>query len=454
MKLDGPITHFDHVYDTDENPYFFAHTLDKVYLYNTTTSTFDKDITGSTNFTGDYDNYWFSTMFKDKYIFTNGVDLVKYYGLTGPIVQNLTGTSLYVPKIILQFAARILMYNITESGDSIPLRTRWCAAGDEEDWSGSGSGASDLDGTLNSSAITTAKRLGDGVIIYGSESMVLQTYRGEYTQPFAFTNIINGLGCPAPRGVINYGNAHYFIGPDNVYKYSGGRQFDPIGDKIKDELFDLMDPAYVSRSFLCRTFNDDLLYLFYQSSSSDYPGNFFLYNISDKTWTKGEISATGFGHYLKEDADTWATVEGTWATITDRWNSRTRESEYPITLFGDEHGVIHNVSTVVYTQYGEKVNSFADTKTFVRKDGYHREITDWMEFNFRAKGTEVTVQYSTDNGNTWQEGETYTLTTDWVMYRLDLETYAETINFRFTGLEYWEIDNSSVGFIPSSDRSI
>ncbi len=457
MKLDGPILHFDQFYKTDGTDRLIAHTQKRVYVYNTDRGAFDIDISDG-DFSGGEDDFWTSDIMNDLYIFCNGVDNIKKWDMITPQVANLGGATNYRAKKILKFAERINFYHTVESGTRYPRRVRWGVAGNPEDFEGTGSGAADLEGVMGVDWIQTAEKLGNMVVIYGERSIVSQEYKGDYTNPFCFYTKVSGVGLAAPRALVNLGDEHIFLGWDNVYSYEGGREVKVVGDEIYDELFSTLDPAKIHVSFMFYVEELKLIFLFYQIPGESWPTKFFTYDVEDKVWSKGSRTATGFGYYERKTTITWDGMKGSWDSQTGKWDDRQRQELAPLTIVGDEHGVVHVLDEGTVNVDGKATQSWWESKDFVFEDGGgKRSITNWMEFNFEGRGDKVAVSYSTDGGRSWSTPREFILTDEWKHYNYDIDVNSEMIRFRFSNFEAssnWEIRNFEIGYIPSTDRSV
>jgi hypothetical protein len=257
--------------------------------------------------------------------------------------------------------------------------------------------------------------------------------------------------------MCNLGEEHIFLGWDNVYSYSGGRDIKDVGGSIKDELFDLIDPAYIHTAFMFLVEELDLLYLWIQTSDSGYPDRYYVYDIVDKSWSRGKRDATGFGYYESKSTASWDDAVGSWDAQRGRWDSRQRQQLSPITLVGNQYGTIHQMSLSENDLEGDAIDGYWDTKDFVQKDGYQRKMTQWMEFNFEAFGDSVDVSYSTDEGNSWSTAVKFTLTDKWKLYNLDVEVWSPQVRFRFrnnTLTSTFNVRHFEMGFLVGSDRGV
>ena len=418
------------------------------------------DVMATTEMTGNEDDDIASEMMNDLYIYSSVVQTVRYWDMATATTTALPGCSTYKAKGIVKFGERLCLYHTIEGGTDLPQRVRWTAAGtpsstpDVADWTATGSGYNDLYSVLGSDIIQRAEKIGNYVAIYAESTIVLQEYQNKVDAPFAFYTRVTGVGLVAPRALVNLGNEHIFLGWDNIHIYKGGREVEDIGDWVVDELFDLMSPEYVHRSFMVKVDNEVRLY--FPKAGSTTPNEYYAYNLINRSWSRGVRSHTAFGYYETKTTVTWNTATGTYDAQTARWNDSSLLSLAPLNLYGDGSGYVYKGSNVKNLA-GSLIDAYWDTKDFVTGDGYRRTMTNWMELHFEAKGDKVDVCYSTDLGATWSEAKEFTLTDVWVKYNYDFEINSPQIRFRFrnnTISSTFSVRWIEHGFMPASDRGV
>jgi hypothetical protein len=330
------------------------------------------------------------------------------------------------------------------------------------DWTAAGSGDTDLDSIFGEDVIQTAHKLGNYVVIYGKKTIAMQEYTGKTPDdPYAFYVRVAGVGTPSERGVANLGDRHIFLGWDDVYIYKGGTDVQSIGDKVSRELFDLINPTYIHRSFVVYLDEQYEVRIYFPLIGSTTPNCYFTYSLSNGSWSRGSRSYMAFGAYKRiTGADTWDTIgtaTTTWDELTIRWNDVSLEELSPLNIYGDADGVLYQDNETVLNLAGVAIDSWWDTKDFVVGDGYRRQTTNWMSLGFEATGDAITVYYSTDLGENWSVGVEFTLTDEWKVYRYDLNVNAPQIRFRFENdalSETFELRQIEVGYVEATDRGV
>lgn len=409
-------------------------------------------------FTGDEDNLFSGIVMAEKYIFANDSDGIFVWNMTDPGVEKLTGATNYKTKKILKFGGRLCLFNTVESGNACPQRVRWTAVEDAEDWTSAGSGFSDLITVLGSDEIMTAEKIGNFVAIYGERNIVLMEYKNDVNEPFTFISRVSGFGVASSRGVANLMDRHIFLALNDIYSYKGGRTVESVADGIREELLRIMNPEYISRSFLNYVKAEEEVRVHIPLADNSLPNILFRLDLKKGTWSRGTRTYSGYGSYKKVAA---YTIDEMTNSIDSYSNLRFDDSSLlavsPLNLYGNDSGVVTQDSTVVNDLAdGSVVDGYWETKDFVVGEGYQKDTTDWMEINFEAKGDNVTVYYSSDFGETWDDGETFTLDNNkWDFYNCDVEEWAEQIRFRFrnnTAGETFSLRMIQVGFVASTSR--
>ena len=91
--------------------------------------------------------------------------------------------------------------------------------------------------------------------------------------------------------VQTYNDVIYFFGEDNIYSFDGYNTV-PIGDGNNKYIFDGLNEAQVSRSFSFADKNTSEIHFVIPHNNSDIPNLDCIYNVSNKTWTFDEYTAT------------------------------------------------------------------------------------------------------------------------------------------------------------------
>ena len=422
------------------------------------------DVMVTTEMTGDEDNNFVAAVVNDYYVISNGLAPLLYWDMaTATFTALLGGTSLAANAMWI-IGERLCLYRIP----SYPRRVQWTIVGGlsttpvATDWTASGSGDTDLDSVFGDDVIQTAHKLGNYVVIYGKQTIAMQEYTGSsINDPFSFYVRVAGTGTPSERGVVDLGDKHIILTWDDIVVYKGGTSVESIGDKVSREIFDLINPTYIGRAFMVHLSEEYEIRLYFPLIGSTTPNCYFSYNLQSKSWSRGTRSYTGFGSYkVVATADTWDTIgtaTTTWDELTIRWDDVRIERLAPLNIYGDSSGIVYKDNELVTNNAGVAIDGYVDTKDYVIGEGYRRNVTNWMEFNFEATGNTVTVYYSTDLGASWNIGKTFTLTSAWKKYRYDINVNSPQIRFRFrnsTISETFSVREWELGYVRATDRGV
>lgn len=417
-------------------------------------------------YTGDEDNHWSSEVIKntsgtDIYCTSNHIDNgIWYWDMSLLTAATLNGTSVYHCWKLVKYGERLCMYRTTENGTAYPQTVRWCVAGNPENWTGTGSGSTNLNTVMGVDAIQSAAKLGNYVAIYGEKSVILQDYLTDVNNPFAFFNRISKFGLVAPRALVNMGSHHLFMGWENMYAYDGGRTLTPVGDAISIIFEDgSINPSAINRSFAMLKTDPQVVLFYYPSTNATTCDNYLLYDTVTKRWSKGKRSYSGFGYYTTKSQQTWDSLTQTWDSATFPWDTSTLLNLSPLNLVGTTSGKIeYDTGLSNNLADGTVVDGWWTTKDFTSPNRYRDEEVSWMSFIFEAIGTSVDVSYSTDGGSTWSTSYTIQLSLqNWKEYTWDIEVWSTRIRFRMRNNTSGGTFNARVigmGYVGDSDRSI
>jgi len=374
-------------------------------------------------------------------VFTNGVDVVKYYD--GAKIANLPGLPSGGNTICQALALidnYLILLNTKEGGTAYPQRVRWSDTGDPTNWS-SGN-ASYVDLYNSEDFIVTSLPFGPYIMIYRERSIVRMEYVGSSTKLFNFDTLVEGEGVRSVDSVVDAGGYHVFVGNSDIYKFQGSFDITPLSRKITNKLFGTageINPSYSSRSMLLYIEELDEIWLFYADANGKYPNKLARYSIQDDGWAFRDfgIPITGYGFYQRDSTQTWAELVGSWAAQTWRWGDASLLANSPITnLLTNDATIGNRALDYDYTTTDDNGNPIA--WSFTTKDFFNPTNKIRSSFiEFAASGSSVTIEYSTDAGLTWNKFGSATgivmLSTDINIYRVYQQLVTKRIRFRFSG---------------------
>lgn len=298
-----------------------------------------------------------STLTGDVFYFTNFTDRVQkltsttipFFSsdvaglLSGDSVEGIgTLTSDLKARYVRAFENFLILGNLQEEGTAIPQKIRWCQFGNFAKWVNEAdttgqAGAFLFDGADFIQGIFQLKR---ELLIYRERSIEAMSHIG-LPDIFGFRRAETGTGLYAPNAIVDLGDTHIFVGPDNVWEYNG-ISLVAIGDAIKEDFFDRLDPsvrATVKLFFLEET---DEIWLSYSTTASNVNDEAYVYNIALRTWSGPRVvDATGYGYFTEIANTTWDTASGTWdGQGSVIWDSRAFKANAPLNMMGNDDGLV------------------------------------------------------------------------------------------------------------------
>jgi hypothetical protein len=207
-------------------------------------------------------------------------------------------------KILREFAGHLCLYNTYELGSNHYQRVRWSAQAKfgKGDWP-----LANYNDLIDSKGgIVNALILNNTMIIYKEDSIIGQTFIGASGTTFRWDVYIPDEGLIAPNAVIPIGNSHIFVGKNNIYRYYGGRNITPIGDRIWEDLRENITNSqadsrrpYINRITMVHYRDESLVGIFYPQSGKEWNRDGYVYNYRDDTWTSWSTlrTNTAFGEF-------------------------------------------------------------------------------------------------------------------------------------------------------------
>jgi hypothetical protein len=425
------------------------------------------DVLSTIPLAGDADDNHSAIVCNDYYVHSAGADSdtpLKYWDMIVDTFLPLPGGTSLACKSMNMIGERLNLYGLPD----LPRRVAWTIIGGlsipplATNWTDTTSaGDTDLDSIFGEDVIQTSAKLGNYVVIYGKKTIAMQEYTGKSaTDPYGFYVRVAGTGTPSERGVANLGDSHIVMGWDDVFLYKGGTSVESIGDKVSSELFSIINPTYIHRSFMVYLQEQYEVRLYFPLIGSETPNCYFTYSLKNGSWSRGSRSYTAFGEYKRIlGADTWDTIgtaTTTWDELILRWNDTSNESLSPLNIYGDSDGIVYKDNESTLNNAGVAIDGYWDTKDFVVGDGYRRKTTNWMSIGWEGMGDTIDISYSTDLGASYSVPVTFSLTSDWVKYNMDLNVNAPQVRFRFrnsTLSETFSLRYLELGYVEASDRS-
>lgn len=373
-------------------------------------------------------------------VYTNGIDNIRKWTGTGNDA-DLGGTPPKA-KYLLNYGGFLLAANVNDGSPSIlEHRVQWPDAGDPEQWDGTvpGSLAGSVDLLEDDVPITGMGYFGQYAAIHKQNSI----YNGYLTgqdDVFRFDRRNTGAGAIAHRTIINLPNGQQIFLASDGFRLYNGMTAPPIPGTINYEIVDSMAPAYAYRSWglLVRELNE--VWFGVPIGSSQFPDTIYKYN-----YATGQIFRDNFasvftaGLFLKVEDDDWDDDPNSWDSDTTSFDDVKSLDLNPAVIWGYDSG-LSSERTDGADDNGTAVESIWDSKDFTAADFELDDpegiLLEWQGVEIEARGSQVTLSYSTDEGLSWTLIKTFTLASNFPTDSAPLVAYfrkpATKCRFRFS----------------------
>lgn len=445
--LDERPMYFDTFYKTDGSEYFICFTPRRMLQY---ISQVWIPVNGSNIFSGDEDDQFSTSIFKDYFIITNGQDPIAKW--EGTLITALGGlgapVSLTAAKVVISYNSRVIFGNTTEGGTACPLRVRWSATGQEEHWDpATYSDAGFIDLVDTPDWITGFATLVDRLFVF-KERSIWEFLPTKDTSVFEARLVIDGVGTYAASTIVSLGDVLIFFGTDDVYLFDGS-SLKSVGESVYPWLYTTGEKR-VNLSRLNRVasvYIEELGdYVLCLPTEGDDPDWFLKYNTNDEYWIQRDKGVTAFGFWSQGDFTDWSSATGFWddPLWAVDWKSMSLPPGAPITILGLPDGTIEK---------DDRLQTSSEQMIWETKDFLFGHSQRIVEVSVKCKGNgPFTIYYSTDKGLTWDAGQVFTpevsefkevkryfnLDCDQIRFRL----VTSATDFQIMWIEPWYIDRT------------
>lgn len=367
---------------SDEQAMLF--TEKSAWVYNTVTDIYDPTAEA---YAGDTIKRWSAVNTQDVVAWTRlGINIRQYDGSS--FSNLITSGTNHSAKFLVAFNDRIVSGHTNIAGVIDPVMIRWPVSGDVNNWSGEGSGVL-LIAETNNAPLTGGFVLGERCYLTKQRETIELIATGTTLPVFRQETRIFGTGMLGTHSWAAAEFAVYFLGPDDVYEFDGGR-VRSLGSPIYNTMLPFIDYTTIG----------DLAQGIIRPADSEYwlliEPYIFIYDFKRDRWfwdTRENVKAIGtytVGTILTTDVDqSTFPVAGMQDTRTLRFT--------PTVLSFDTNDIDSYFETRDY--YAQEFIQAADRTS----------VIDTLEklnscFAFRFNGTPDTtfeVATSVDRGITW-----------------------------------------------------
>lgn len=411
------------------------------------------DVKAHTLFTGGDTNLWSYSLATDTnefgnnggmaLVISNGVDDLQYFeGQSGDKFQVLVHASgVSNTDVVAEFWNHLMFLNFNDGNQNVKSLL-YAAAGNVDDHTSDNAGANTLTDTIGQ--ILNALKLGSSLIIYSEDTITVGRYYGGLTI-FTFPTLIFGTGVVSANAIMSIANVHLILGNDQkVYAYYGDTDLVPIGEVIEDGLFAALDVSKKVHIVSGLDAGKYKVHFFIPGSGeSDYASMSFCFNYrqSRLSWEFHDFSKTvkGFGSVLA--AFDWYCDEDPMQDVyCDETALFCDESSgqlgYELPAFISDDGYVYKLDEASDGQ-DDDVDIAFELWTPEFMVSAEEQIGRWVWFSFQGYSSvissTVTVQYTTDRGDSWTEitDSPVSLNQEWTTHRLPIDVVDRRIMFRF-----------------------
>ena len=369
----------------------------------------------------------------DAFVITNGVDSI--FTWDGGLASDFTalgGWANITCKALTSFASRLVAGYTTESNIANPRRVRWSTAGNIANTNGTGSGFVDLVETADN--VVKLVVLQNRLFVFKETSLWELVHVGGSTV-FQPSVLMKGVGCAAPGGVVETGDAVVFYSDHDIYMFDGG-SLTSIGNNVREGLFNRelreVNEDYISRT--CSLYNKSMKKVIFSLPGRDesIPTKQYTYDLALGEWVARTKEVTAYGEFRAATSVSWDDLVGDWANLVGIWSDLSGSADPSslleaepgarLLLMGDSNGYVYIDTGKIYS------NDYMcyDSKDFVL--GYsHR----WIELFVEYLGDPSNVSFSLDSGNSWSPAGNLSTANNWSTFRLPLNVSGSKIRFRF-----------------------
>lgn len=132
-------------------------------------------------------------------------------------------------------------------------------------------------------AINALRRLGSECIAYKQHAMFVGRYLAGDPAVWGWSLVPADVGAPSHEAVVSIGNAHLFIGYENIYQFDGSRPV-AIGDGVKEWFFARLNKSWASRIQGAHDYENGAVWWWYPSGSSETLDSALIYNYRTGKW--------------------------------------------------------------------------------------------------------------------------------------------------------------------------
>jgi hypothetical protein len=233
----------------------------------------------------------------------------------------------------------------------------------------------------------------------------------------------------------------------------------PIESPVNDEIRDGLNTDYALKAWGVLVKEEDEAWIGVPIGSQTTGDTVYKFNYKTRALYKDNRSnVTAAWRATNISTLDWDNVVGTWDSQTVRWNDGVLQGNFPFIMLGDNTGLTVKVDSGVNSDVSTAINAIWESKDFQHDQ---QVMSRWKDLRLWAVGNTITIDYSTDAGETWTSitGSPFTLDSSYppdsspdIFY---LDVVSTQIRFRFSNNvagETFALKQFAIGYTPREQR--
>lgn len=246
---------------------------------------------------GGADTRWTYAQFGNATLASNGVNPIQRSNVSGAFASIATAPA---AAIVFSVGAFVMALNTVDGTYGTSQDRWWCsAANDDTSWTPSVTTLATT-GRLTSTpgALLAGGRLGEYAVAYKERALYLGQFVGA-PAVWDWQQVPGGeAGCVGPDAWCDVGGAHLFVGADNIWLFDGSRPM-PIGvGQIRQWFYNNSNPSYRYKTRCVFDRQNNVVWIFYCSSSATTPDQAIVYHLQTKQWGSVTIACEAALNYV------------------------------------------------------------------------------------------------------------------------------------------------------------
>ncbi len=259
---------------------------------------------------------WTLCQFGDTTLAANGNDTIQRSVGSGAFANIASAPK---ARIIFSVGAFVMALNV-DDGDLKPDGWANCASFDDTDWTPNVATLANSGRLVSTTgAITAGGSLGEYAVAYKKDAIYVGQFVGA-PATFDWVQAPGGnAGCVGQDAWCDVNGLHFIVGMDNFWLFDGSRPA-PLGDgQVRQWFFNNCNPAYLYKTQCVFDQQNNLIWVYYASKTSDKLDTALVYHVLSKQWGKVSINVQSVLTFVQPSAsyDTLTTYASTYDTLPD-----------------------------------------------------------------------------------------------------------------------------------------